>query len=249
MRGAEAACRALGPVEIRRHEVLDEAVAMIACMRACSGQGRVLVGGSPSLPLQDACLRVCGGRAVAATARFTETLPQLPAKKRHSCRMHALVCVGAMACALARRPQGSALPLAQQCRAQHGHGRTACMDAHSHEHAAVARPDVGSLQASAVYSFRFSRFRASSAQAPSASDLSFTTYPLRKIHSPDTCLPPTPLFRDLARSPCFTCEDRADRFRHERVLAGRCSKHLCAHVQQLSRTQGFEITWTLEPKA
>ena len=61
--------------------MLDEAVAMIACMRACSGQGRVLVGGSPNLPLQDACLRVCGGRAVAATARFTETLPQLPAKK------------------------------------------------------------------------------------------------------------------------------------------------------------------------
>ena len=130
VRGAEAACRALGPVEIRRHEVLDEAVAMIACMRACSGQGRVLVGGSPNLPLQDACLRVCGGRAVAATARFTETLPQLPAKKRHSCRMHALVCVGAMACALARRPLGSALPLAQQCSAQHAHGRTACMDAH-----------------------------------------------------------------------------------------------------------------------
>ena len=82
VRGAEAACRALGPVEIRRHEVLDEAVAMIACMRACSGQGRVLVGGSPNLPLQDACLRVCGGRAVATTARFAETLPQFPARKK-----------------------------------------------------------------------------------------------------------------------------------------------------------------------
>ena len=162
--GASLAWRARSPSEMRRARrrgclppklgpdgVLDEAVAMIACMRACSGQGRVLVGGSPNLPLQDACLRVCGGRAVAATARFTETLPQLPAKKRHSCRMHALVCVGAMACALARRPQGSALPLAQQCRAQHGHGRTACMDAHSHEDAALARPDVGSLQASVVY--------------------------------------------------------------------------------------------------
>ena len=88
---------------------------------------------------------------MATTTRFTEALPQLPAKKRHSCRMHALVCVGAMAYALAHRPQGSALPLAQQCSAQHGHGRTACMDAPSHEHAAVARPDLGSLQASAVY--------------------------------------------------------------------------------------------------
>ena len=181
---------------------------------------------------------------MAATARFTETLPQLPAKKDT-----------AVACTLSSvwgqwRTRSRADHKAARCHWLNNAVRSMGMAA---QHAwmrildaALARPDDRSLQASVVYSFRFSRFRASSARAPSASDLSVTTYPLRKIHSPDTCLPRTPLFRDLARSPC---EDRADRFRHERVLAGRCSKHLCAHVQQLSRTQGFETTWTLEPKA
>jgi hypothetical protein len=216
-------------------------------MHACMQWSRPGAGWRLPQPSSPRCLPPCLWReGCGGDGPFHRDVAAAPRQKRHSCRMHALVCVRAMACALARRPLGSALPLSQQCSAQH-HMRMAAQHAWMRMlDAALARPDDRSLQASVVYSFRFSRFRASSARAPSASDLSVTTYPLRKIHSPDTCLPRTPLFRDLARSPC---EDRADRFRHERVLAGRCSKHLCAHVQQLSRTQGFETTWTLEPKA